>query len=100
MSCPMARILLKRGSRHDARVGGPTVPSHAKPYLSVQMRTLVHAGRPPPATALCCFPPAALMFRGSPVDEKGYGPQWTFSCTFLPEAAYALHARYPPAPVR
>src|SRR3977135_529609 len=42
MSCPMARILLKRGSRHDARVGGPTVPSHAKPYLSVQMRTLVH----------------------------------------------------------
>src|SRR5882762_1377881 len=47
MSCPMARILLKRGSRHDARVGGPTVPSHAKPYLSVQMRTLVQFGRKP-----------------------------------------------------
>jgi hypothetical protein len=38
----MARILLKRGNRHDARVGGPIVPAHAKPYLSVQMRTLVH----------------------------------------------------------
>ena len=42
MSCRMARILLRSGSKHDLYVRGSILPSHVKPYLSVQMRTLVH----------------------------------------------------------